>query len=112
MAVEKRDLPQIAKSPIDITKEQVVPLEKSGQYFPLERPPARPTLFRWGSRGSNGVVLETIRIGRSRLTSVEAIHRFIAAQNQGSGASVPSITQAQRKRQSDAANRLLQEAGL
>ena len=44
--------------------------------------PGRPhfsTVWRWTERGFNGVRLETYRIAGRRLTSLEAIHRFLEA---------------------------------
>ena len=38
----------------------------------------RSTAFRWYTRGSRGVKLETVLIGGARMTSTEALERFIA----------------------------------
>jgi hypothetical protein len=37
------------------------------------------TLYRWASHGCRGVKLETIQIGGTRCTSVEALQRFFEA---------------------------------
>lgn len=44
--------------------------------------PGRPhqnTIRRWADRGHRGVVLESWRVGNKRVTTIEAIDRFIAA---------------------------------
>jgi hypothetical protein len=35
------------------------------------------TLWRWRTRGVNGIRLETFKVGKKRFTSLEAIARFI-----------------------------------
>ena len=58
------------------------------------------------------VKLETFKIGGRRFTSLEAIARFIAAQNADDAPAIPAITATQRRRQSEAARLALQEAGV
>jgi hypothetical protein len=58
------------------------------------------------------VKLETLKSGGRRLTSREAIARFIAAQNAADVPAAPTITATQRRRQSEAARLALQEMGL
>ncbi len=41
-----------------------------------DRPVRTSTLYRWSSEGLRGVKLETIQIGGTRCTSVEALQRF------------------------------------
>jgi len=43
------------------------------------RRPHPATCFRWRQRGISGVRLETLKVGGRRETSVEAVHRFVAA---------------------------------
>jgi len=40
--------------------------------------PHLATIWRWASAGVRGVVLETGRIGGKRVTSAEAVRRFLA----------------------------------
>ena len=40
------------------------------------RPPGLRTLYRWSAKGIRGVRLETIRVGGSLCTSVQALQRF------------------------------------
>jgi hypothetical protein len=58
------------------------------------------------------VKLETFKIGGRRFTSLESIGRFIDAQNADDVPAAPAITPTQRRRQAQAAQRALQEAGL
>jgi hypothetical protein len=73
---------------IDIMNEKLIRLEDLRDYLPSSRKGkklGKAICFRWAGRGVRGVVLETIRVGGARLTSVEAIQRFVDAQNQAPG---------------------------
>jgi hypothetical protein len=69
---------------IQIASEKVVSLGRAARHFPRRRRGKRPhtaTLYRWAKSGvraddGDAVVLETIRVGRTLCTSVEAIQRF------------------------------------
>jgi len=64
------------------TEEQVIPLTQVRKYLPPTMPKPHPsTCVRWALRGVGDppIRLETIKFGGRRLTSVEAINRFIAA---------------------------------
>ena len=77
---------------IDIQTEKLIRLEDVRNYLPSSRRGkklGKAICFRWAGRGVRGVVLETIRVGGSRLTSVEAIQRFVEAQNQTPPAGIP-----------------------
>ena len=87
---------------IDIESETIITLGDACGYFPPEGV-STATIARWIQRGVRGVTLETIAIGGRRCTSREAIERFIAAQNADDTHATPSITPAQRRRQSEAA---------
>lgn len=58
------------------------------------------------------VKLETFKIGGRRFTSLEAIARFIAAQNADDAPATPVITPAQRRRQAEAAQAQLERMGV
>lgn len=60
-----------------ILDEELVPLDDAGKYVPGPRRPSRSTLWRWALRGCKGRVLETTWIGNHRVTSREAIRRFL-----------------------------------
>ena len=66
---------------IDIQRERGLSLTQASQQsiLPQRRRGKRPhvaTLYRWAQRGLRGVRLETIRVGGTLCTSVEAIQRF------------------------------------
>jgi hypothetical protein len=75
---------------IDLATERVVTLRRAARLLPRRRCGRRAhasTLYRWSSRGVRAddgmraddgtvVVLETIRVGRTLCTSVEALQRF------------------------------------
>lgn len=94
---------------IDHLTETLVNFQHAGRHIPGN--PALCTLHRWRLSGVRKTKLETLLVGGIRYTSVEAISRFIAAQN-ASESPAPAITPKQRRQQAEAANRVLQEAGL
>ena len=102
---------------IDYETENIITLGEACRAFPPNGI-SDATMARWIQRGvkvkSGGdfVKLETIVIGGRRLTSREAIGRFIAAQNADDTHAPAKITPAQRRRQSEAARQALQEAGI
>ncbi len=64
---------------IELSQETVVTLSQATRLVPILRGrnqicPA--TVYRWASRGVRGIKLETIRVGGTLCTSVEAIQRF------------------------------------
>ena len=64
---------------IDISSETVTSLTEATQHLPRRRRNKRPataTIYRWAQRGVRGVVLETIQVGGTKCTSVEALQRF------------------------------------
>ena len=63
-------------------------LEKIGH--PIDR----STCYRWRTRGCRGVKLETILIGGSRFTSLEALDRFVEQTNR---AAVELLTPQRKK---------------
>jgi hypothetical protein len=93
---------------IDILNEKVIRLEDVRNYLPSSRKGkylSRTLCSRWATSGVNGVVLETVRIGRrARFTSVEAIERFVRAQNQARPGSISTTasTSPTRTRRSQA----------
>jgi hypothetical protein len=64
---------------MNIMGEKLVPLGEAGGYVPLR--PHYSTLKRWAYEGINGVVLETLKIGRRRFTSLQALERFVERLN-------------------------------
>ena len=94
---------------IDHKLENLVKFQRAGKVIPGN--PALCTLHRWRMHGVRGTKLETLLVGGIRYTSEEAIARFIAEQNRDEQPA-PAITPKQRRTQAEAANRVLQDAGI
>lgn len=64
---------------IDITNEDVLTLPDACRRLPRRRAGRRPhaaTLYSWAREGYRGVRLETIQVGGTLCTSIEALQRF------------------------------------
>ena len=96
---------------IDYENETIITLGEGCRAFPPNGI-SDATMARWIQKGIKGVRLETLLIGGRRVTSREAIARFIAAQNPDDSHAIPAITPAQRHRQSEAARTDLQRMGV
>lgn len=96
---------------IDVDSETLIPFCEARSAFPGGKRLSLATLHRWRLHGVRGTKLETVLIGGSRYTSAEAISRFVRAQNVDQSPA-PAITPTQRRRQAEAANKILAEAGL
>lgn len=104
---------------IDTETENVISLREACDRLPKRRGGKRPhisCLYRWTMLhvGCRGVVLESVQIGGTRCTSVEALQRFFAALGEGTSAAgtasgQPSKTSARRLRE---AERELDRAGI
>ena len=94
---------------IDSTTETLIRFQEAGRHIPGN--PSVCALHRWRLNGVRGTKLETLLCGGVRFTSVEAIARFIAEQNRDESPA-PAITPKQRRTQAEAANRVLQDAGI
>jgi hypothetical protein len=55
----------------DVPKLKVIPLNRYGKRISIK------TLYRWALTGTAGVRLETIKVGGTTCTSVEALQRFL-----------------------------------
>ena len=95
---------------IDVKLEDLVQFPEARNAFPGPRI-SLATLHRWRLSGVRGAKLETILVGGRRFTSAEAISRFIVEQNRDE-APTPVLSAKQRRVQAEAANRVLQEAGI
>ncbi|NQT14426.1 MAG: DUF1580 domain-containing protein [Planctomycetes bacterium] len=98
---------------IDIQNEQVVTLTQATRHLPKRRKGRRPavsTLFRWAQDGVRGVHLETLQVGGTRCTSLEALQRFFEQLTEVSTREpTPSPSKAQAAAQ---AERALDAAGI
>ncbi len=99
---------------IDLATEQVVSLSEASKRLPRRRKGKRPhvaTLYRWAVRGVRGVRLETLRVGGTLCTSLEALQRF--CEQCTDPASCPqSPTSKSRQRAIKKAERELDAAGI
>lgn len=67
---------------IDIALEETFSLTEAAKRLPCRRKGVRPnvaTLYRWAQQGCRGVRLETLCVGATRCTSIEALQRFFDA---------------------------------
>jgi hypothetical protein len=102
---------------IDYETETIITLGEACRAFPPNGV-SDATMARWIQRGvkvkSLGafVKLQTLLIGGRRVTSREAIARFIQAQNEDAVPPAPVITASQRRRQSEAARAELKRMGV
>jgi len=89
---------------IDIQREHVLTLAEATQHVPRRRGGKHPhfaTLWRWAQRGCRGVVLETIMVGGTRCTSIEALQRFFDALTAAAGSAQPQPEPTPRARSAD-----------
>ena len=101
---------------IDLVSERLVALTQVPKLseIPKLRGGKRPhvaTIYRWAQNGVRGVKLETVRLGGTVCTSVEAIQRFVKQLSDPNATTSPSPTKA-RQRQVEAAERQLSQAGI
>jgi len=67
---------------IEIGKEKIITFSEATKLLPRRRAGKKPhvsTLYRWAKRGIRGTILETIQVGGTCCTSMEAIQRFFDA---------------------------------
>jgi hypothetical protein len=75
--------------PIDPLTETTIPFAEAARRLPrlrAGRPVSPATMWRWAAHGLRGVKLETVRVGGTTCTSVEALGRFFAALSGGRAA--------------------------
>ncbi len=105
---------------IDITTEQIITLTEATR-LSCFRPRRRgrglslQTIYRWTLHGCRGVVLESVQVGGTRVTSVEAIERFVerlSASRGLPGAQSAPRTTGQRERAVARAEQELEAAGI
>lgn len=102
---------------IDPQKEQLIPLRLVPR---LRLLPVKPghrhrlnlsTVYRWSTRGVRGRVLETLQVGGTRCTSVEALTRFFGGLTAGAHSAIPR-TPSRCDRELRRANESLRAAGI
>jgi hypothetical protein len=92
--------------------ETAVPLTRLPDEPYMRRGGRKPTIslgYRWAERGLKGHRLETAQFGGTRVTTKNAVFRFLAALSRGAGAR--HVTPAARQRKAEKLDRELQKAG-
>ena len=104
---------------IELSSECVVTLTAATKFLPERRKGARPnvaTLYRWAQQGCRGIRLETLCVGGTRCTSIEALQRFFDAITTASEPTSPPKPQrpntVSRRKAIEAAERRLADAGI
>ena len=100
---------------IDVLQEELLTFAQAARHArPRGSKPAAPSsLWRWHTRGIEKVRLETICLGGTRYTSVEALQRFFDAVTLArSTQDAPQEPNAEPGTRSAAIKNRLQEAGL
>lgn len=99
---------------IDIAGEQLIPISEVPRRLPPRTTGKRvhiSAVYRWLQRGVRGVVLESVRVGGSTYTSVEALQRFAdqLSSDRHDDLSLSTTTPAWRQKQIEAASREVQD---
>ncbi len=103
---------------IDISTETVISPADATKHLPRRRAGKKPniaTIYRWMQIGVRGIRLESIMIGGTRCTSLEALQRFfdtLTAQAEGQPVQQPQRLTKSRRKQIEAAERRLAKAGV
>ena len=106
---------------IAVFEENVVTLAEAAKRLPTVKagkPPHVSTLYRWAQRGCRShdrrvVRLETIKVGGTTCTSLEALQRFFdRLSDDTTTVSPPTHFSRRRQRQIEAAERELDKAGI
>lgn len=106
---------------IDVFKEEVISLFEAAKRLPRVRNGKKlhlSTLFRWAQRGKRSndgmqIRLETIQVGGTKCTSLQALQRFFdRLTGDQKVITPPSITQREAQRRQEQAMRELEEAGI
>ena len=101
---------------IDPLTERIVTLAKAAEVCPPRRAGKnthKSCVYRWTTVGCRGVRLESIAIGATRCTSLEALVRFFERLTCAQSGDPPPIrTSAQRQRDTKRANDKLKAEGI
>lgn len=106
---------------IDVFQETVLTLAEAAKRLPKTRPGRKlhvSTLYRWimgGCKSRDGMIvrLETVKIGGTTCTSIEALQRFFdRLSGDVTVVTPPTLTRRQRLRQIKAAEKELERHGI
>lgn len=75
--VAQKNSSELPYNPLNLLTEDIIQLREVPAELP--RRVDISTVWRWAERGVGGVKLETVRIGGKKMTSRQALSRFIAA---------------------------------
>ncbi|EGF29887.1 protein containing DUF1580 [Rhodopirellula baltica WH47] len=64
-----------ATNPLKLLAEELIQFKEVPPL--LQKRVHTSTAWRWANRGINGIKLETVKVGGKRLTSVQAVTRFL-----------------------------------
>jgi len=98
---------------INLQSETVLSFPDAANHLPRRRKGKKPhiaTFYRWAMRGCRGIKLETIRVGGTLCTSIEALQRF--CERLSNPESPRPRTTKVRERQIAQAEHELEEAGI
>lgn len=102
----------------DLLQERLIPLVAVPNHLP-SGPGFRKihvnTAIRWANPRRNGVVLESLKIGGRRFTSLEALERFVEALNAPvvqPGTQQPVRSPSRREREAERAGAALERLGV
>lgn len=99
---------------IDSNREKLISLTEAAKLLPKRRQGKRPhvtCLYRWTTHGCRGVVLESIQVGATRCTSMEALDRFFQSLSTGSRQVPWRRSKVAREKAIQAATKYLEENG-
>lgn len=99
---------------IDPLSETLISLTDAARLLPARRGGKRPhvsCLYRWTVSGCKGVILESLQCGGTRVTSKEALSRFLEALTFGADGS-PVRSPLKRHRAAELAVRALEAEGV
>ena len=101
---------------IDISTEAVVTLTEAARHLPRRRKGKRPavsTIYRWAQPGVRGIRLETLQVGGTKCTSIEALQRSCERLTRANG-SQPDAPRspARRRRAAEQAEQQLEREGV
>lgn len=96
---------------IDLTQEKLISFNDAAGLLPSGIKPDFTTWWRWYRHGVRGVRLDTVKIGKRRATSAEAVRRFIAAISALEDSPAPEVDDP-RVRKRDDSTRFLERTGI
>jgi hypothetical protein len=100
---------------LDLQAEHVVTLSDATRHLPKRSGGKKPhvaTLYRWATRGLRGVRLETIRVGGTLCTSLEALQIFCERLSGRTTIPIAKLASATRRRAAERAERMLDQLGI